>query len=168
MKYDFTAIEKKWQKKWLEGEALHRRHRRQDPGEVLRPHRVPLPLRPGAPRGPRPALHRHGHHLPEEADAGLQRPVPHRVRRLRPAHGELRRPAPHPPCQGGPTTTSRTSASSCTCWAIPSTGTGGQHHRPQLLQVDPVDLPADVQARPGLQGLHARQLVHQLQDRPGQ
>ena len=39
---------------------------------------------------------------------------------------------------------------------------------PELLQVDPVDLPADVQARPGLQGLHARQLVHQLQDRPGQ
>ena len=31
-----------------------------------------------------------------------------------------------------------------------------------------VDLPADVQEGAGLQGLHARQLVHQLQDRPGQ
>ena len=43
-----------------------------------------------------------------------------------------------------------------------------RHHRPQLLQVDPVDLPADVQEGAGLQGFHARQLVHQLQDRPGQ
>ena len=33
---------------------------------------------------------------------------------------------------------------------------------------DPVDLPADVQEGAGLQGFHARQLVHQLQDRPGQ
>ncbi len=47
-------------------------------------------------------------------------------------------------------------------------GPGGGHHRPQLLQVDPVDLPADVQARPGLQDHHARQLVHQLQVRAGQ
>ena len=39
---------------------------------------------------------------------------------------------------------------------------------PELLQVDAVDLPADVQARPGLQDHHARQLVHELQVRAGQ
>ena len=33
MKYDFTAIEKKWQQKWLllEEKAFCRCHRRQDP-----------------------------------------------------------------------------------------------------------------------------------------
>ena len=47
-------------------------------------------------------------------------------------------------------------------------GPGGQHHRPQLLQVDPVDLPPALQARPGLQDHHARELVHLLQVCAGQ
>ena len=69
MKYDFASIEKKWQQKWLE----------EKPFTAVTGDKTPLSLRPGAPRGPRTALHRHGHHLPEEADAGLQRPVPHRL-----------------------------------------------------------------------------------------
>ena len=39
---------------------------------------------------------------------------------------------------------------------------------PQLLQVDSVDLPPAVQARPGLQDHHAGELVHLLQVRAGQ
>ena len=87
MKYDFASIEKKWQQKWLEEKPFTAvtgdKTREKFFGLILieggsvaiRAHS----LRPGAPRGPRPALHRHGHHLPEEADAGLQRPVPHRL-----------------------------------------------------------------------------------------
>ena len=45
---------------------------------------------------------------------------------------------------------------------------GDQHHRPELLQVDPVDLPAAVQAGPGLQEGNDRKLVHLLQVRAGQ
>lgn len=40
--------------------------------------------------------------------------------------------------------------------------TGGGHHRPQVLQMDPVDFPPAVQEGPGIQDLHARQLVHLL------
>ena len=43
-----------------------------------------------------------------------------------------------------------------------------ENYGPQLLQVDPVDLFADVQEGPGLQDHHARELVHQLQVRAGQ
>ena len=47
-------------------------------------------------------------------------------------------------------------------------GPGGLHHRPGLLQVDPVDLPQALRAGPGLRGGGAHQLVPLLQDRPGQ
>ena len=45
---------------------------------------------------------------------------------------------------------------------------GNEHHRPRLLQVDPVDFPQAFRKRAGLQGGNAHQLVHQLQVRPGQ
>ena len=44
----------------------------------------------------------------------------------------------------------------------------GLSFRPRLLQVDPVDLPAAVQARPRLQKGDVGQLVHLLQVRPRQ
>ena len=40
-----------------------------------------------------------------------------------------------------------------------------RHDRPELLQVDAVDLPPALQARPGLQDDDAGQLVHELQMR---
>ena len=43
-----------------------------------------------------------------------------------------------------------------------------QHHRPELLQVDPVDFPAAVQEGPGLQEGNGGQLVHLLQVRSGE
>ena len=69
MKYDFAAIEKKWQKRWEETKALRRRHRGQAP-QVLRPHRVPLPLRSGPPCGPSPPLYGHGHRHSQKAYGG--------------------------------------------------------------------------------------------------
>lgn len=38
MKYDFTAIEQKWQQKWLEEKPFAAVTGGQDPGEVLWPH----------------------------------------------------------------------------------------------------------------------------------
>ena len=60
MKYDFTAIEKKWQKKWMEEKTFAAVTGDTTRPKFLRPGGVPLPLRQRPPRGPRPALHRHG------------------------------------------------------------------------------------------------------------
>ena len=69
MTYDFQTIEPKWQKIWEE-QNLYATVNGSEKGEVLCPLWVPLPLRGGPPCGPLPALHRHGHHCPEEADGG--------------------------------------------------------------------------------------------------
>src|SRR5262249_15167373 len=44
----------------------------------------------------------------------------------------------------------------------------GRYHRPAVLQVDPVDLLAALEGRPGLQGARRGQLVSAGQDRVGQ
>ena len=79
MKYDFTAIEKKWQEKWLEEKPFTAvtgdKTREKFYGLI----EFPYPSGQGLHVGHRPPLHRHGHHLPQEADAGLQRAVPHRL-----------------------------------------------------------------------------------------
>ena len=72
MKYDFTAIEKKWQQKWLEEKPFTA-----VTGDKTR--EKFYGLRPGPARGPCPPLYRYGHHLPEKADGGIQCPVPHRL-----------------------------------------------------------------------------------------
>ena len=77
MKYDFTAIEKKWQEKWLEEKPFTA-----VTGDKTREKfygLIEFPYPSGQGLRPRPSLHRHGHHLPQEADAGLQRAVPHRL-----------------------------------------------------------------------------------------
>ena len=45
MKYDFTAIEKKWQTSWAEEKTFACQERRHHQAQVLRPGGVPLPLR---------------------------------------------------------------------------------------------------------------------------
>ena len=79
MKYDFTAIEKKWQEKWLEEKPFTAvtgdKTREKFYGLI----EFPYPSGQGLHVGHAASLHRHGHHLPQEADAGLQRAVPHRL-----------------------------------------------------------------------------------------
>ena len=149
------------------GRLLPCRYRRPQ-AQVLCSGGVPLSLRPGPARGPRPALHRHGRGGPEAPDGGLQRPLPHGLRRLRPAHRELRHQEPHPPRQGHPRQHRQLHQAAEDAGLFLRLGPRRGHHRPRLLQVDPVDLPPAVQEGPGLQDLHARELVHLLQVRAGQ
>ena len=71
MKYDFTAIEHKWQKIWEEQKPYAA-----VTGDTTREKfygliEFPYPLRPGPARRPPAALHGDGYHLPQKADAGL-------------------------------------------------------------------------------------------------
>ena len=74
MKYDFAAIEKKWQDKWEQEKpyaAVTGDPRPKFYGLI----EFPYPSAAGLHVG----LYGDGYHLPQEADAGLQRPQPHRL-----------------------------------------------------------------------------------------
>ncbi len=97
--YQPSVIEPKWQEIWAERRTFTTPS---DPAElaleaqVLRPRHVPLPLRRRPPRRPPRGLHRHRHRRPHEAHAGLQRPPPDGLGRLRSAR-RARRGARGPP-----------------------------------------------------------------------
>ena len=149
------------------GQGLLRLRQKRE-AQILRPYRVPLPLRAGPPRGPSEALHRHGHRHPEKADGRVQRPFPHGLRRLRPAHGKLRHQKPHPPRHRHQEQHRPLYPAAQAAGLRLRLGPSGGHHRSQLLQVDPVDFPPALQKGPGLQGHYAGELVHLLQVRAGQ
>ena len=136
--------------------------------QVLRPGGVPLSFGRRAARGPPPQLHRPGRGGPPPPPVRVQCAVPHGLGRLRPAHRELRHEEPHPPGHCDQEECGPLPRAAQEPGLLLRLGPGGQHHRPRVLQVDPVDLPAAVQARPGLQERDERQLVHRLQVRPGQ
>ena len=78
MKYDFAAIEKKWQDKWEQEKpyaAVTGDPRPKFYGLI----EFPYPSAAGSARRPSAPLYGNGHHLPQEADAGLQRPQSHRL-----------------------------------------------------------------------------------------
>ena len=74
MKYDFAAIEKKWQDKWEEEKPYAAVTGDPSPkfyGLI----EFPYPSAAGPARRPSAPLYGNGHHLPQKADAGLQRPA---------------------------------------------------------------------------------------------
>ena len=123
MKYDFTAIEKKWQQKWLEEKPFTAVTGDQTREKFFGLIEFPYPSGQG--------LHV-GHARPFTAmDIICRKKRMQGYNVLFPigydAFGLPRRTTPSstrstPP--RSPTTTWRTSASSCTCWVTPSTGTG--------------------------------------------
>ena len=75
MKYDFQAIEKKWQARWETEKpfaAVTGDPRPKFYGLI----EFPYPSGQGLHVGP---VHGDGHHLPQAPDAGLQCPVPDRI-----------------------------------------------------------------------------------------
>ena len=137
--------------------------------QVLRPGGVPLSLRSGPARGPSPALHRHGHRGPQApAWTGTTCSSPWGMT----PSACPRRTTPSKTTSTPPIVTQENIANftraAANAGLLLRLGPGGQHHRPQLLQVDPVDLPPALQAGPGLQDHHAGELVHLLQVRAGQ
>lgn len=79
MKYDFASIEKKWQQKWLEEKPFTAVTGDKTREKFFGLIEFPYPSGQGLHVGHARPFTAHGHHLPEEADAGLQRPVPHRL-----------------------------------------------------------------------------------------
>ena len=78
MKYDFAAIEKKWQDKWEQVKpyaAVTGDKRPKFYGLI----EFPYPSGRGPARRPSAPVHGDGHHRPQKAHGGLQRPVPHRL-----------------------------------------------------------------------------------------
>ena len=77
MKYDFAAIEKKWQDKWEQEKPYAAVTG--DPRPKFYGSSSSRTFRRRTARRPSAPLYGNGHHLPQEADAGLQRAVPHRL-----------------------------------------------------------------------------------------
>ena len=78
MKYDFQAIEKKWQARWETEKpfaAVTGDPRPKFYGLIEFPYPSGQGLHVGHPR----PFHGDGHHLPQAPDAGLQCPVPDRI-----------------------------------------------------------------------------------------
>ena len=146
--------------------GLHRTPDDPRPPQVLRARHVPLPVGRGPARRPLRGLHRDRHHHALEAHAGLQRAAPDGLGRLRPARRELRHQARHPPARS-------TTAAGDRQLPPPDRlgrlrlrlGARDQHHRSRVREVDAVDLPAAVQARPGLRG-HRRRSTGARRARP--
>ena len=102
MKYDFASIEKKWQKKWLEEKPFTAVTGDKTREKFFGLIEFPYPSGQG--------LHV-GHARPftamdiicrKKRMQGYNVLFPIGYDALRPAHGELCRPAPHPPRQGDP------------------------------------------------------------------
>ena len=96
MKYDYKAVEAKWQKVWEDEKTFHVEIDHSKPKfYALVEFPYPVGCRPA--RRPSPQLHRAGRRQPQAPQERLQRAVPHGLGRLRPAHRELRHEEPHPP-----------------------------------------------------------------------
>ncbi len=170
--YNFSEIERKWQRHWEEERTFKPLGRaiRVSAGqaEVLRPYRIPVSVRRRSPRRPPAQLHRPRRRRPQAAHGRIQRPVPDRLGRVRPADGELRdqdRPAPArrddqergqlPPAAQAHRLLLRLVARS-------------GYDRPGVLQVDAVDLPEALRKGPRVQGGDPDQLVQLVQGRAGE
>ncbi len=165
-KYDFAEIEKKWQKQVERSRPLpHRGLDRQ--AEVLRPRLLPISQRRGAVGRALPQLHPHGCGLPLSADEGLQRAAPDGLGRVRPARRERGHQEEEPSQEDRARIRRDLQAAD-----------GPGRHRlrlvprdqllaPRLLQVDPVDIPAALQARAGVSVDGARELVPAVRDGAG-
>ena len=166
-RYDPHAIEEKWQRLWKERDAYR------TPDESDKPKFYALDFFP-YPSGDGLSVGHCRNYVPTDAveplqaHAGVQRPAPHGLGRLRPAGGELRHqdgraPAPHhreqhrqlPPADGPHRPLVRLVA---------------RDHQllPGLLPLDAVVLPAALRARAGVPGDRAAVVVPGRQDDPRQ
>ncbi len=135
--------------------------------EILPARDVSLSLRPH-PHGTRPQLFHRRRHRPLQGDEGLQRHPPHRLGRAGHAGRERGHQARHPSPEVDPgqhRLHARTAQEDGPRLRLVPRG---QLLPARLLQVEPVDLPEDVRARPGLPQGQLGQLVPPVPDRPGQ
>ena len=123
MKYDFTAIEHKWQKIWEEQKPYAAvtgdTTREKFYGLIEFPYPSGQGLHVGHPR-PFTAM---DIICRKKRMQGYNVLYPYRLRRLRPADGELCHQEPYPSGHRDEEQHRELHASSCRCWATPSTGT---------------------------------------------
>ena len=117
---------------------------------AIRPHAFvmdmfPYPSGRGPARRPPARLHRHRRLRPLPADARRQRAAHDGLRRVRAAGRAVRGPDRPAPAHDHLRATSTSSWRSCAGWVWATTSAAGRHHRPGLLPLDAVDLPADLQ-----------------------
>ena len=134
---------------------------------VLLPDDVPVPVGDAA-RGSRAELHHRRRGEPVQDDGWPGGSVPHGLGCLRPARRERRHQTRGPAGPVGPRQHRLHET------PVPPVGrrlrlaTRGQHLHARLLQVDPVDLPGPLRARPGVPEEGPRQLVPLVPDGPGE
>ena len=150
-----------------EGEDL-RRGRLLPEAQVLRAGHVPVPLRRRPARRPPRGLHRHGHPLPLQAREGLQCPAPDGLRRVRPPRRAVRRGDGHAPRDHDEPEHRDVHAPDQVARLLLRLGPRGPHLRPEVLQVDAVDLREALRAGPRLRRRGARELVPRPRHRPRQ
>ena len=145
-----------------------RQPRRGWQAQVLLPGLLPLSLRRRTQRGALQELRPHGRLEPLPAHAGVQRPAPHGLGRLRRAHGAVRYPhrrlppRRHRPQQGQLQAPVRPGGD------LLRLGAGDRLLRSRLLPLDAVVLPAAVPPGPGLPGHPVAVVVPHLPDHPEQ
>ena len=136
------------------------------PAQVLFPDDVPVSQRGSAHRT---LVHDDGvgRQGPVPQDAGTQRVLPHRLRRLRAAGRERRDPARHPPISVDDGQHRADAGAAALDGGDVRLVAGGRHLPPRVLHVEPVVLPEVPRSRPGLPGDGRRGLVPPRQHDPG-
>ena len=135
---------------------------------LLQPDDVPLPLRRGSACGQHLRLYRGGRLRALQADARLRRLRADRVRRLRDPLRELRAQDGGAPHRADSRQRGQLPSPAAPDRGDVRLGPHGRHHRPRVLQVDAVALPAALQARSGRAEGGAGQLVPVVHDRAGE
>ena len=145
--YDPQKIESKWQKRWAEQRLFEAEA---EPGRKKYYVLEMLPYPSGEhPHGPRAQLHRSATRWPATCGWRVQRPAPDRLGRLRPAGGERRHQAQQCIPRSGRLEHRRMNGQLKRLGSA-TTGARDGHLPARILPLEPVVLPQDVRARPGL------------------
>ena len=127
--------------------------------EVLLPGHVPVPVGGWTPRRASRGLHGHRHPLPLQEDEGLQRAAPDGMGRLRAPGGAVRGGDRHASRRDHEEERRPLPRADPLARLLLRLGPRGQHHRPEVLQVDAVDIRAALQEGARLRRRGAGQLV---------
>jgi hypothetical protein len=119
--------------------------------QALHPRHVPVPERRRAARRAPRRLHRDRHSGPLQADERLPRAAPHGLGRLRPARRAVRGGEERSPANYDAEQHRYVPQADQIVGLLLRLGSRSRYHRPEILQMDPVDLPDDLRqlVRPG-------------------
>ena len=158
MAYEPSRIEPKWQAYWEKHETF-RAEIDATQAQVLRARHVPLPLRRRPPRRASRGLYRDRHPGALQAHAGLQRPPPDGLGRLRAPRRAVRDQDRYPSAPDDPAQHRELQAPDQEPGLQLRLVPRARYDRSALCEVDPVDLPQALRAGARLSGGGTGQLV---------